>query len=156
MKPLATRLRGALFPAFLSATLASSASAATKMRLDRAVLDFDPNQPIWHVSSQICNRDQTPSGTLNYHIWLYMDDQSARSGRSHFHDLGGVKYPGQIAPGQCGDHADTRITVRYKDIPPGQYHIELVIGEWNGSKFVTVASQPFYSENGLFQDFIKN
>lgn len=139
----------------LAAACASTAHAATKLRLDRAVLDFDPNQSIWHVSSQLCNKDQAPSGSLNYHIWLYVDDGSARSGKSHFHNLGGVKFNKQLAPGECWNHSDTRITVKLKDLPQGQYHIELVIGEWNGSKFVPVLSQPFYLDNGLFQDFIK-
>ena len=135
---------------------AASSAAATRLRLDRAVLDFDPNQPIWHVSSHLCNVDQAPSGNLNYHLWLYNDDPSARSGKSHFFNLGGVRFKNVLKPGECWDHTDSAIRIGYTKLTPGQYHIELVVGEWDGSKFVPVISQPFMLENGQYQDFIKN
>jgi len=135
---------------------AASIAAATQLRLDRAALDFDPNQSIWHVSSQLCNVDQTPSGNLNYHLWLYADDASARTGKSHFYNLGGIKFRNVLKPGECWDYKDSRITVNYKKLTSGQYHIELVVGEWDGSKFVTLITQPFMLENGLYQDFVKN
>ena len=142
--------------ALLLAATASTALAGTRLRLDRAVLDFDPNQSIWHVSSQLCNVDQSPSGNLTYHLWLYTDDASARSGKSHFVDLGGLKFRNQMKPGECWDYKDSRITINYKKANPGQYHIEFVVSEWDGNKFATLITQPFILENGLYQDFVKN
>ncbi|MFI5345402.1 MAG: hypothetical protein ACHQ51_03405 [Elusimicrobiota bacterium] len=151
--PFSAAKAGVLCALLLAA--AASNAAATRLRLDRAALDFDPNQSIWHVSSHLCNVDQAPSGNLNYHIWLYSDDPSTRSGRSHFFNLGGIRFKNVLKAGECWDFADSAIRIGYTRLTPGQYHIELIVGEWDGAKFATVLHQPFMLDNGMYQDFIK-
>ncbi len=141
--------------ALLIAAAATTASA-TRLRLDRATLEFDPNQPVWHVSTHLCDTDKDPSGTVTYNLWLYQDDASARGGKSHFIFLGGAQFKKVLQPGECWDFTDTRVNVKTAKVTPGQYHMRLVVSEYDGSKYVPRISQPFYLEDGTFQDLRKN
>lgn len=154
---MTTLSRSRLLKSALCVLLVSAATAsATRLRLDRATLEFDPNQPVWHVSTHLCDTDKDPSGTVAYHLWLYQDDASARGGKSHFIHLGGAIFKKTLQPGECWDFQDTRVNVKTDKVNTGQYHMQLVVSEFDGSKYVSRIAQPFYLPDGTFQDLRKN
>jgi hypothetical protein len=146
----------AALAALLTFASASPAAALTHLRLDRAAITYDPNQPIWHVSARLCNADQGPSGTVKYSLWLYQDASGQPGKKVNFFNLGGILFNNQLQPGKCWDKSDYRIKVNWAKLNPGEYHIELVIAEFDGSKYATRVQQPFLNDQNQYMDFVKN
>lgn len=94
-----------------------------------ANLDFDPNGNIWHLISNVCNKDNADSGTILYELRLYT--QAGYQGQ--YYKIGGIKKQA-LPPNKCWNR-DYGIKVRANAVPPGEYYIVLWVGDWNGSAF---------------------